>query len=178
MKRGVIVLDVIFGRFRPLESRGASFALGGGIVLLACRLLLAAPFWASGQTRWVHFPTEISGSTLYLFENLFVLHFGLFDLPIPFPVFTAHVTALAEIILPVLLVAGLFTRFAALGLFAMSVVIELVFPEAFFNQVDPLNSHALWMALGLVLTWAGPGVLSLDEGVRRFILPRIEMRTA
>ena len=166
------MLSLIFGRFDPIERRAMPAILGFGFVMLALRFLLAQPFWASGQTRWVSFPTKIASSTTYLFENLFVLHFGFFEMPVPFPVLTAHVTAMAEIVLPVLLVIGVLTRFTGLALFGMSVVIELVFPEAFINFADPMNSHALWMAYGLLIAWFGPGVFSLDALVRRFTLDR------
>ena len=162
------MLSLIFGRFNPIERRSVPAILGFGVVMLVIRLLLAQPFWASGQTRWVSFPTKIASSTTYLFENLFVLHFGFFEMPIPFPEVTAHVTALAEIILPVLLIVGILSRFAGLALFGMSVVIQLVFPEAFINFADPMNSHALWMGYGLLIAWFGPGVFSLDALARRF----------
>ena len=165
------MLSYLFGRFDPIERRSLPAILGFGLVMLALRILLAAPFWASGQTRWVSFPTQIASSTTYLFQNLFVLHFGFFEMPIPFPVLTAHVTALAEIVLPVLIVIGLVTRLGGLALFAMSVVIQLVFPEAFINFADPMNSHALWMAYGVLIAWFGPGMFSLDWLVRRFALP-------
>ncbi|MBU1176376.1 MAG: DoxX family protein [Alphaproteobacteria bacterium] len=167
------MIELVFGRFPPVERRGLVAILGFGAVMLAIRLLLAQPFWASGQTRWISFPTKIATSTTYLFENVFVLHFGLFDMPIPFPLLTAHVTAMAEIVLPVLIVLGLLTRLGALALFAMTVVIQLVFPDAFFNATDPMNSHALWMAYAVVLVVCGPGVFSLD-----FLLRRIGLRRA
>lgn len=165
------MLAFLFGRYRRIESRTVPVVIGFSVVMLALRLLLAMPFWASGQTRWVSFPTKIASSTTYLFENLFVLHFGLFELPIPFPVLTAYVTSVAEIVLPVAIVLGIFTRLGALMLFAMSVVIELVFPKAFINLTDPMNSHALWMAYGLLIFWFGPGLFSLDWLAWRFVLP-------
>ena len=168
------MLALLLGRYRPIETRPLAVVLMFGVVMLALRVLLAQPFWASGQTRWVSFPTEIATTTIYLFQNVFVLHFGFFDAPIPFPLLTAWITSVAEIVLPVLLVIGLMTRLGALALFAMSVVIELVFPEAFINFADPMNSHALWMAYGLVIAWFGPGVFSLDWLIRRFALPHAQ----
>lgn len=163
------MLDLLLGRYKPAESRGLPLLLGFSAMMLAIRLLLAAPFWASGQTRWVSFPTKIASTTTYLFENVFMLHFGLFDMPVPFPALVAWLTSYAEIILPVVIVIGIFTRLGGLALFAMSVVIELVFPDAFINVTDPLNSHALWMGYGLAIAWFGPGLFSLDALVRRFL---------
>ncbi len=166
------IVGLIFGRFRPLENKGMTQFIAASLLLLGLRLLLAKPFWASGQTRWVNFPTDISGSTLYLFQNEFILHFGLFDMPIPFPVLVAWMTALAEIVLPVLLVLGIATRLWALALLAMSIVIQLVFPEGFINVTDWMNSHALWMAYALVIVICGPGALSLDQVLRRTLFGR------
>lgn len=168
----------ILGRNPRLERAGMPVLISASLVLLAVRMLLAQPFWASGQTRWVQFPSEISSSTLYLFSNIFVLHFGLFEMPIPFPGLAAWVTSVCEIVLPILVVAGLFTRLGALALLAMTIVIQLVFPEAFINMTDPMNSHGLWMAYALVLAVFGGGVFSADALARRLLGMRPSMRTA
>jgi putative oxidoreductase len=68
----------------------------------------------------------------------------------------AHVTGVAEIVLPILLVIGLFTRFAALGLFAMTFVIFLVYPAQWPNEQLP------WAAMALSLVAYGAGKVSLD----------------
>lgn len=164
------MFETILGRFKPVEDKPFVQLAIFSAVMLGIRLLLAQPFWASGQTRWVEFPTKISPSTLYLFQNEFVLHFGLFDLPIPFPTLTAWITAFAEIILPVLLVIGILTRFQALALLGMAIVIQLVFPDAFINTFDLKNSHGLWMLYAISIVLAGPGIFSADYLVRKFAL--------
>ena len=126
------------------------------------RVALAVPFFRSGLTRWDGF-LSLSPSTAYLFEEEFKLHIfgGIYDFPAP--VVMAHLTGLAEITLPVLLVLGLATRFAALGLLIMTGVIELVFPEAW------ATFHLPWAAMAIAIIALGPGVLSLDHLVdRRF----------
>ena len=59
--------------------------------------------------------------------------------------------------LPVLLVLGLGTRFAALGLLAMTAVIQLTVPEGW------ANFHLPWAAMALALVVYGGGPLSLDR---------------
>jgi putative oxidoreductase len=60
-------------------------------------------------------------------------------------------------VLPILLVLGLFTRFAALGLLGMTAVIEIfVYPDAWVT-------HGLWAASFLALIARGPGRLSVDH---------------
>lgn len=124
------------------------------------RVALAVPFFRSGLTRWDGF-LSLSSSTTYLFEEEFKLHIfgGIYDFPAP--VVMAHLTALAEITLPVLLVLGLATRFAAIGLLIMTGVIELVFPDAW------ATFHLPWAAMAIAIIALGPGALSLDRLVER-----------
>ena len=125
------------------------------LALLALRLPVAAVFWRSGRTRvegWNIF--EISESQAYLFEY----EFGL-----PFPLLMAHLTALAEHILPVLLVLGLFTRLGALGMLTMTAVIQLfVYPDAW------ANAHMFWATILFAVVVLGPGKISLDHLVARW----------
>jgi putative oxidoreductase len=119
------------------------------------RVALALPFLRSGLTRWDPFPT-LSIGTQFLFEEQFKLHlFGaLVDLPAPLVL--AYVTAVAEILLPVLLILGLGTRFAALGLLVMTGVIQLIVPDGW------VNFHLYWAGLALALLALGGGQVSLD----------------
>ena len=69
----------------------------------------------------------------------------------------ALLDSVAEIALPVLLVIGLATRFSALGLLVMTVVIQLVVPEGW------ANFHLPWASLAVAIIALGPGKLSLDH---------------
>ena len=65
----------------------------------------------------------------------------------------------AELSMPVFILAGFFTRFAALALLVMTLVIEIfVYPNAF-------DTHGVWAAALLYLIKYGPGVVSLDNFV-------------
>ncbi len=123
---------------------------------VVARIALALPFLRSGLTRWDGF-LSLSPATQYLFEEQFRLHlFGrLYGFPMPDAL--AWLVALAEIVLPVLLLAGLATRFAALGLLLMTGVIQLVFPDGW------ANFHLYWAALALAVMALGPGWLALDR---------------
>jgi len=68
----------------------------------------------------------------------------------------AFLAGCAEIVLPVLLVLGLATRFAALGLLAMTIVVELTVPDGW-----PI--HLTWAAMAVAVMAYGPGKLSLDR---------------
>ncbi len=88
-----------------------------GLVLLAVRLWIAQFFMFSGLTKIKSWP-----ATLALFK-------GEYHVPLLPPDIAALLSATAELSLPILLVLGLFTRFAALGFFGMTLVIELfVYP--------------------------------------------------
>lgn len=75
----------------------------------------------------------------------------------PQPLATAYVVGVSELVLPVLLLAGLGTRFAALGLLIMTAVIQLVVPDGW------ANFHLYWAAIALSILALGPGTLSLDR---------------
>ncbi len=129
-------------------------------------MALALPFLRSGLTRWDGF-LSLSAGTQYLFEEQFRLHIfgGLYAFPTPDTL--AYIVALAEIGLPALLLIGLATRFAALGLLIMTGVIQLVFPDGW------MNFHLYWAALALAIMALGPGLLSLDHLVSRlFVRPQ------
>ncbi|WP_051329516.1 DoxX family protein [Geminicoccus roseus] len=80
-----------------------------------------------------------------------------YGLPLIPPEIAAPVTALAEHVLPVLLLLGLATRFSALALLGMTLVIQLfVDPSAY-----PL--HGVWATVLVYLIARGPGWLSLDH---------------
>lgn len=118
---------------------------------LAARLFPAAVFWMSGRTKVEGF--SIKPSTWALFEDLYVL-----------PLIPAHWAAVmatvAEHLFPVLLVLGLFTRFSALALLSMTLVIQtFVFPGAWVT-------HGLWATAFAWLIVRGPGRLSLDHLLR------------
>ena len=65
---------------------------------------------------------------------------------------------LGEFILPILLVLGLATRFAATGLLVMTLVIQFfVYPDAWWG------THAMWVVMALYVMAKGPGRLSIDH---------------
>ncbi len=149
---------------RPL----ALFSLADGLlarvppslVSLALRFGLAVPFFRSGLTKWDG-PFQLSGGALYLFQDEFRLHIFGAEIPYPMPEVMAALSGVAEIVLPILLVAGLFTRFAALGLLVMTGIIQLTVPDGW------ANFHLPWAAMALALISIGPGRVALDAFLLR-----------
>lgn len=126
------------------------------IAPIALRLALAVPFFKSGLTRWDGF-LKISDSTLYLFEEEFKLHIFGGEYGFPFPDVVAHLVGMAEIVLPILLVIGIGTRFVALALLAMTATIQLVVPDGW------ANFHLPWAAMAISIIALGAGPLSIDH---------------
>ena len=125
---------------------------------LVLRFGLAVPFWQSGVNKWDGF-LQVNDVAIILFSSEFQLHLPGGPYPFPAPAVMAFAAGSAEILLPILLVLGLATRFAALGLLAMTVVVQLTVPDGW-----PL--HVTWAAMALgIMAW-GPGSASLDHLVK------------
>ena len=129
-------------------------AIPEAALLLFVRVAVGHVFWASGQTKVEGFALRPEAIDLFRDE---------YKLPLISPEIAAPMAAIAEHVLPILLVVGLFSRFASLGLIVMTLVIQfLVYPDAWWSQ------HSLWLGLLLVILVRGPGAWSLD----RFVLSR------
>jgi putative oxidoreductase len=113
-------------------------------------------------TKWDSF-LSLSPAAQYLFEEQFKLHLFGQTYAYPFPDVLAYVDGVAEIVLPLLLIAGLATRLSALGLLGMVAVIQLTVPSAW------ANFHLPWAALAVGILALGPGPLSLDHLLRRWL---------
>lgn len=140
-------------------------SIGQSAAPLALRIALAVPFWRSGLTKWDGF-LNLSDSARYLFEQEFKLHIFGNEIPYPMPVVMAHLSGIAEVCLPVLLVLGLGTRFAAAGILGMTAIIQLTVPDGW------ANFHLPWAAMALALVVFGPGRVALDALLCRFLQSR------
>ena len=135
---------------------------------LVLRLALAVPFWRSGILKWNGF-LQLNDTAIYLFTDEFKLHLpgGPYDFPAP--AVMAFLAGSAEIFFPLLLVLGLGTRFAALGLLFMTGIVELTVPDGW-----PI--HITWAAMALAIMAWGPGRLSIDHALCR--LPGLRVKEA
>lgn len=132
------------------------------LIAFIARFSIAAVFWNSGQTKVQGFVVNLvsgefklgwpslSDSALALFQDEYKLPF------IP-PELAAPMAATAEHVFPLLILIGLGTRFSALALLGMTLVIQLfVYPGAY-------ATHGTWAAVLLYLMARGPGNLSVDH---------------
>jgi putative oxidoreductase len=122
---------------------------------LAIRLYVAAVFFQSGLTKLQSWDT-----TLALFEEEY-------QVPLLPPELAAYLGTCAELFLPVLLIAGLGGRLAALALFVFNIVAVFSYPGL---SDAGLVQHQMWGALLLVTLVHGPGRLSADHFLRRRFL--------
>lgn len=119
------------------------------LIALTARIALAQVFWSSAQAHLANWDT-----TLYMFGDTY-------QVPLLPPDLAAYLAVAMELVTPPLLVFGLATRFTALALFGMTMVIEIfVFPEAW-------PTHIQWAAMQLVLMGRGARTLSLDALIQR-----------
>ena len=110
---------------------------------------MSAAFFFSGRTK-VSGVLDVTDGAVALFREEY-------RLPLVDPAFAAHAAAYAEHALPLLLAFGVLGRVAALGLLAMTLVIEVfVYPAAW-------PTHLTWAAPLLLVLARGGGAWSLDR---------------
>lgn len=130
---------------------GIMGCIPGDVIAILARVVLGLVFWLSAQTKIEGF--ALKSSTFFLFANEY-------KVPLIPPDIAAYMATAAELICPLLLWAGLATRFGATALLFMTLVIQIfVYPNAYVT-------HGLW-AIGLLyLIKHGPGRVSLDHLIR------------
>ncbi|GAA4025896.1 DoxX family protein [Actimicrobium antarcticum] len=147
-----------FLRLHDVSSRfdTALQEFGGSAFALVLRVFIAWQFFKSGLVKVADW-----GSTVALFRDEY-------HVPLVPPELAAAMGAAGELVLPVLLVVGLFSRPAALGLFAVNLIAVISYPQLFtFECPAALNDHFYWGALLLVLVAWGPGKVSMDAWLHR-----------
>jgi putative oxidoreductase len=139
---------LVYGAIDTLERVPMS------VLTLMARVGIATVFWKSAQTKIASWD-----QTLLLFEN---------EYPVPLlpPDVAAYMATAVELICPVLLVLGLFTRLATLPMLGMTLVIQIfIYPGSWLD-------HLMWATLLLLVLTRGPGVFSLDHVIGRRLLGR------
>lgn len=124
---------------------------------LRIRLFLANVFFKSGLTKIYNWE-----STLYLFNDVY-------QVPVLSPELAACLATGAELGLPVLLVLGLFGRFAALGLFILNLVAVISYYSGLSES--GINQHMYWGMLLAVLLVISRSAWSLDTLLGKYIDP-------
>lgn len=133
--------------------RCASALVPDALLLLVARLGIAGVFFMSGRTK-------VDG-ILHITDGTYALFRAEYALPLVPPEIAAVAATWSEHLFSVLLVLGLATRFSALALLIMTLVIEVfVYPDAW-------PTHLSWAAILLPLLFRGGGTWSLDHVASR-----------
>jgi putative oxidoreductase len=155
---------------RPARLIGGAIDLMSRIpetlIAFIARFSIAAVFWKSGQTKVQGVAIDLVNGQFELgwprlSDSAVALFQDEYKLPYIAPELAAPLAAMAEHIFPVLLLIGLASRFSALALLGMTIVIQVfVYPDAY-------ATHGTWAALLLYLIARGPGALSIDHWLAR-----------
>lgn len=134
------------------------------LLLVRFAVFFSTAFYASGLKKFDGF-LQLGEFTPYLFREEFKLHIlgKVYDMPAP--VVTAFLAGIGEVVLPIIILLGFATRFSALGLIAMTCVMQLVYPDAW-------KLHMGWATYFVVLLSFGPGKISLDHLIEKYFAKR------
>lgn len=141
-------------------------AVPHSLIAFLGRFSIAATFWQSGQTKVEGFAIDLIHMNFELgmprlSESAVDLFRDEYALPLLPPELGAYMAAFAEHLFPILLLVGFATRYSALALLGMTMVIQLfVYPNAY-------PTHGVWAAVLLYLISRGPGCFSIDHLISR-----------
>ena len=132
------------------------------LIALIGRVSIAAIFWLSAQTKIEGFALNIlTGEITLGWPHLSASAIDLFrdEYRLPFvpPEIAAPMAAISEHVFAALLLIGLASRFAALALLGLTMVIQVfVYPDAY-------PTHGVWATVLLFIVARGPGIYSVDH---------------
>ena len=123
------------------------------LVALGARCWVSWQFLKSGMLKLQDWET-----TLFLFQEEY-------RTPVLSPFLAAGLGTFGEMFFPLLLIVGLFGRFAAVGLLAVNIMAVVAYAHVLLTPgfEAALGQHYFWGALLVMLAVYGPGRLSLDS---------------
>lgn len=156
------LLQSITGRYE--QAAGWLLAGIGPLALLAMRLWVAVAFWNAGVVK---FSDPIG--THYLFSHEY-------HVPLLNPDTAAFLGMWVELIAPWLLGLGLAGRVTAIVLFVHNAVAVISYPDLWPNgfwkdlfDTSAFADHKAWALMLLAVMALGPGKLSLDAWMARWL---------
>jgi len=146
---------VLFQSLSELGRRAyRALDLCAPVVDLVVRLWVATAFFRSGLTKIASWDT-----TLLLFTNEY-------HVPFLSPEVAAFAGTATELVVPVFLALGLGGRLAAAVLFVFNIIAVISYPEL---EGIGLEQHQVWGIMLLVTLLHGPGALSIDHLIARWL---------
>lgn len=155
------MISIIKNSYQGYLNQEELFSKLHSLASLLIRVYIAQVFFSAGLTKITDWET-----TLFLFEEEYQVPLISFEL-------AAVLGTVGELILPVLLIMGLFTRLSALGLFTVNAIAVVSLPEI---APAALYLHYLWGVLLVQVTIYGSGVVSIDHAVK-FLTQKIDERS-
>lgn len=142
-------VTITWCQFSALRARLERFPLA--LIQLAMRIAVGAVFLKSGLLKINSWEFAVK-----LFQDEYKVPF--FD-----PILAAQLATFNELAFSTLLFIGLATRLATLPLLGMILVIQtFVYPQAW-------TDHLLWASILIFILTRGPGSLSLDHWIAKFV---------
>lgn len=139
-------MHVVIQRYDQIISAIEQYLIP--VILLLIRLWVCWVFFRSGMIKFNSWD-----STLYLFEYEY-------QVPLLPWLWAAYLGTTAELILPVLLVIGLFSRLTALALFGFNIIAVISYPTLWPGG---FYDHQLWGLMLLICVLWGAGSISVDR---------------
>lgn len=134
----------IAGALETGRNADRALSLAAPLADLLARLYIAKVFLLAGWSKVSDWDT-----TLYLFSDEYRV-----------PLLPTNIAAVlgtgGELLFPVLLVLGFFTRLSALGLFCLNIVALASYWHVLKDVPVALDDHLAWgLMLGMLMTWQG-----------------------
>ncbi len=126
-------------------------------LLLLFRLWVAKVFFMSGLQKLNTWHDEYG--VMYLFKEEY-------SVPLLDPVVAAYLATAGELILPIFLVIGFGTRFAAIALSILNITAVVAY-YATLTKVGQVTPHIFWGSMMLTVIILGPGFFSLDHWIKQ-----------
>lgn len=134
----------IASALEKVRNADRALALLAPLADLLARLYIARVFLLAGWSKVSDWDT-----TLYLFADEY-------RVPLLPTKLAAVLGTGGELLFPVMLVLGCFTRLSALGLFCLNIVALASYWHALKDVPVALADHLVWgLMLGLLMTWQG-----------------------
>lgn len=142
------------------------------LILLGLRIWIGLQFLASGRAKVGDFSSApVPGKDITEFQQAWANTKALFQYEFNVPLLPPGIAAFCgtaiELCAPILLFLGFGTRFAALPLLAMAMVIQFWMGWHLGQKAYLRDEHLVWMLVLLVLIARGGGLLSLDHLIAR-----------
>jgi thiosulfate dehydrogenase [quinone] large subunit len=157
---------------QPIARIGDAWRLAG-LALLSVRFIQGFIYWGGGSRRFIYAPSKLDPHAASWMANKFqsampgallgtdhVISFLLHHFDLLYA--SLIVFSAAELIAGVFLMAGLFTRAAALVSIGFSITLMLMFGWQGATCIDEWTMAASNLAMGATLMLAGGGAFSLD----------------